>query len=145
MFQRLFSSKSFSSKARPSRFLFRRIVCLIGIVLMGTVAVARPAIAADFTTSTDSSDSVNLENGAQVFQTHCEGCHLNGGNIIRRGKTLKLNALKRNGMDSPDAIAAIVTNGKNNMSAFRDRLTDQQIQDVTAYVLDRANADWKKS
>lgn len=122
-----------------SQFFLKQIICLviclIGIVLTGTVTFAMPAIAANPT---------DLANGAQIFQAHCEGCHLNGGNIIRRGKTLKLNALKRNGMDSPEAIAAIVTNGKNNMSAFRDRLTPQQIQDVTAYVLDRANADWKK-
>jgi cytochrome c6 len=131
MFQRYFGSQGMQT-----RFPFKQIACVIGIVLMGIVTLAMPAIAATPT---------NLVNGAQVFQAHCEGCHINGGNIIRRGKTLKLSALNRNGMDSPEAIAAIVTNGKNNMSAFRDRLTDQQIQDVTAYVLDRANADWKKS
>ncbi|NBQ36890.1 MAG: cytochrome C6, partial [Synechococcus sp.] len=31
--------------------------------------------------------------GAALFEAHCVGCHLNGGNIIRRGKTLKLKAL----------------------------------------------------
>ena len=35
--------------------------------------------------------------GAQLFELHCAGCHLNGGNIIRRGKTLKLAALERQG------------------------------------------------
>ncbi len=54
---------------------------------------------------------------AKLFEVHCAGCHPNGGNIIRRGKTLKQKALQRNKMDSLTAINDIITNGKNNMSA----------------------------
>ncbi len=71
------------------------------------------------------------------------GCHSNGGNIVRRGKTLKKKALKKNGMDSLEAISSIVTNGKNNMSTYKDRLTTEQIQDVSAYVLEQAEKDWR--
>jgi cytochrome c6 len=81
-------------------------------------------------------------NGAKIFSIQCAGCHINGGNIVRRGKTLKLKALKRNQMDSQDAIATLVTNGKNNMSAYKDRLTAQEIQDVAAYVLEQAKQGW---
>lgn len=87
--------------------------------------------------------AAELDSGAQVFEAQCIGCHINGGNIVRRGKTLKLKALQRNGMDSIEAITAIVTNGKGNMSAYKDRLTEQQIQDVAAYVLDRAEKNWR--
>ena len=38
--------------------------------------------------------------GAELFQQHCAACHINGGNIIRRGKTLKLKALDRQGIAS---------------------------------------------
>lgn len=125
--------------------MLNRLVSLVCLVLLSAATLfvtpfATPAIA----DSSFNEPAATLANGAEVFQAHCEGCHLNGGNIIRRGKTLKLNALKRNGMDSADAIAAIVTNGKNNMSAFRDRLSDQQIQAVATYVLNQAEADWKK-
>ena len=82
-------------------------------------------------------------NGAKIFEVHCAGCHLNGGNIVRRGKNLKQKALKKYGMDSIDAIANIVTNGKNNMSAYKDRLSEQQIQDVSVYVLEQAQKDWR--
>lgn len=81
--------------------------------------------------------------GAKIFDIHCAGCHINGGNIIRRGKTLKQKALKKYGMDSEDAIANIVANGKNNMSAYKDRLSAQQIIDVSAYVLSQAQTDWR--
>lgn len=87
--------------------------------------------------------AVDTVNGAKIFSVECAGCHLNGGNIIRRGKTLKQKALKRNGMDSMEAIAVLVTNGKNNMSAYKDRLSEQQIEDVSAYVLEQAAKKWR--
>lgn len=82
-------------------------------------------------------------NGAQIFEVNCAGCHINGGNIIRRGKNLKKKALKNNKMDSIDAIANIVANGKNNMSAYKDRLSEQEIQDVAVYVLEQAENNWR--
>ncbi len=87
--------------------------------------------------------AVETTDGAQIFSVHCAGCHINGSNIIRRGKNLKKPALKRYGMDSIEAIASIVTNGKNNMSAYKDRLTQDQIQSVAAYVLEQAETGWR--
>lgn len=87
--------------------------------------------------------SANLGNGEKVFQVHCVGCHVNGGNIIRRGKNLKLKALQKNGYADVEAIASLVTNGKANMSAYKDRLTPQQIEDVATYVLEQAQKNWK--
>ncbi len=107
-------------------------------MLVGLVLVLVMAIAAPFPTL-----AADLSNGAQIFELHCAGCHANGGNIIRRGKNLKLRALQRNQMDSVEAIAQIVTNGKRPMSAYGDRLTPQEIEDVAAYTLDRANHDWQ--
>ena len=85
----------------------------------------------------------NTTDGAAIFRIHCAGCHPNGGNIIRRGKTLKQRALKRNGMDSRVAIAALVKNGKNNMSAYKDRLDTPEINAVAAYVQKRAEQNWQ--
>ncbi|MFH7024957.1 MAG: cytochrome c6 PetJ [Heteroscytonema crispum UTEX LB 1556] len=87
--------------------------------------------------------NADIANGAQIFETNCAGCHINGGNIIRRGKNLKMKALKKNNMNSIEAIASIVANGKNNMSAYKDRLSEQQIQDVATYVLQQAENNWR--
>lgn len=87
--------------------------------------------------------AADTANGAKIFEVNCAGCHLNGGNIVRRGKNLKQKALKKYGMDSIDAIANIVTNGKNNMSAYKDRLNEQEILDVSVYVLEQAQKDWR--
>lgn len=87
--------------------------------------------------------AADTTNGEKIFSVQCAGCHINGSNIVRRGKNLKLKALKKNNMDSIEAISSIVANGKNNMSAYKDRLTEQQIQDVATYVLDRAEKGWR--
>jgi cytochrome c6 len=87
--------------------------------------------------------AVNLETGAQVFVAQCAGCHVGGGNIIRRGQNLKLNTLQRNKMATPEAIAAIVTQGKGIMSAYGKKLTAAEIADVSAYVLEQAQSGWK--
>ena len=82
--------------------------------------------------------------GAKIFSANCAGCHINGGNIIRRGKNLKIKALKKYKMDSIEAISNIVTYGKNNMSAYKDRLTEPEIQAVSIYVLNQAENNWPK-
>ncbi|YAF94828.1 MAG: cytochrome c6 PetJ [Nodularia sp. CChRGM 3473] len=109
----------------------KRLITLLVTIFVLINNFTLPAIAAD------------INNGAQVFSVHCAGCHINGGNIIRRGKNLKKKALKKYEMDSMEAVTYIVTNGKNNMSAYKDRLTEQQIQDVAAYVLEQAEMDWR--
>ena len=111
--------------------LKKLLTVLILAVIGLNISFNQPALAAD------------IANGEQIFSVQCAGCHIKGGNIIRRGKNLKQKALKRNGMDSIEAISSIVANGKNNMSAYKDRLSEQQIQDVSAYVLDRAEKDWR--
>lgn len=86
--------------------------------------------------------AVDTTDGSKVFNANCAACHTGGGNIIRRGKNLKQRALKRYGMDSIDAITYLVENGKNAMPAYKERLNDQQILDVSAYVLEQAEKDW---
>jgi cytochrome c6 len=84
----------------------------------------------------------SLEFGATIFQAQCAACHQGGGNIIRRGKNLKLKALERNQVETIEAIQALVTQGKGNMSAYGDRLTVEEITAVSEYVLAQAAAGW---
>lgn len=80
--------------------------------------------------------------GATIFTQNCAACHAGGGNIVRRGKTLKLKALQRNHVDTEAAIAQLVTQGKGNMSAYGEKLTPEEIAAVSAYVLAQAMANW---
>lgn len=40
-------------------------------------------------TFTPSASAADIANGGQIFSVHCAGCHVNGSNIIRRGKNLQ--------------------------------------------------------
>lgn len=115
----------------PESLLKQITIILLIAVSVLSITFSPSALAADTT------------NGAKIFSAQCAGCHINGGNIVRRGKTLKQKALKRNGVDSLEAIASVVANGKNNMSAYKDRLTEQQIEDVSVYVLEQADKGWR--
>ena len=82
--------------------------------------------------------------GAELFSQHCAGCHLNGGNIIRRGKTLRLAALERQGLASPEAIAAIARNGVGQMSGYGAVLGDAGVEQVADWVWQQAQLGWPK-
>jgi cytochrome c6 len=113
------------------RQLMKRFLAIVLGIILGW-AMLIPQAQAD-----------QLSLGSQVFEIHCAGCHVGGGNIIRRGKNLKLKTLQRNQMDTIEAISEIVTLGKANMSAYGEKLSQEEISAVASYVLDRAAADWK--
>ncbi len=108
----------------------KKTLVFIGLFLIAINLICTPIIA---------SETVN---SAKIFQANCAGCHANGGNIIRRGKNLKQRALRRNKMNSQAAIITLITNGKNNMPAYEDRLTTEEISAVAAYVLEQAAKGW---
>jgi cytochrome c6 len=69
---------------------------------------------------------------------------VNGGNIIRRGKTLKLAALERQGLASTEAIAAIAANGLRQMGGYGTVLGQPGVEQVADYVWQQAQAGWPK-
>lgn len=103
---------------------------LLSFVLVAVSFFGSPALAAD------------LANGAKVFGANCAACHLGGGNLVVAAKTLKKDALEKNGMDSEEAIVTQVTNGKSAMPKFGGKLDPEQIADVAAYVLDKSAKGW---
>ena len=80
--------------------------------------------------------------GEQLFVQHCSGCHVNGGNIIRRNKTLKLAALKRQGIDNPEAIAKIAREGIGTMSGYIEVLGEGGDLLVSNWVWTQAQNAW---
>ena len=104
-------------------------IVLVAIAVL-TVAFVPPAQAADAAA------------GAGIFQNNCTACHLGGNNVVMAPKTLKKDALEKYGMDSAEAIINQVTNGKGAMPAFGGRLSNADIENVAAYVLDQAEKGW---
>lgn len=105
----------------------------VGLMLMALLAVglgASPAIATD------------LANGASVFTANCNACHMGGNNYVNASKTLRKSDLEKYGMASLEAIKTQVMQGKMAMPAFGGKLSDEEIEDVAAYVLEQAEKGW---
>ena len=80
--------------------------------------------------------------GAQLFDLHCAGCHPNGGNIICRGRTLKLKALEKHDLNNPQAIAQIAREGIGQMSGYADALGEGNDTVVAEWIWQQAQNAW---
>eukprot|EP00929_Paragymnodinium_shiwhaense_P018517 TRINITY_DN12932_c0_g1_i1.p1 TRINITY_DN12932_c0_g1~~TRINITY_DN12932_c0_g1_i1.p1 ORF type:complete len:201 (+),score=33.24 TRINITY_DN12932_c0_g1_i1:63-605(+) len=86
--------------------------------------------------------AANIENGQNIFEANCAACHSGGNNAVQPDKKLKKEALTQFGMYDVDKIKYQVTNGKNAMPAFGERLLPGDIEDVANYVLQQADKGW---
>jgi len=80
--------------------------------------------------------------GAALFEQHCAACHIHGGNIIRRGKTLRMNALEKRGIASPEAIAVIAREGIGQMSGYEQVLGSGGDVAVADWIWEQAQNAW---
>ena len=87
-------------------------------------------------------NAIEADLGENLFMHNCAGCHINGGDIIRRSKSLKISSLKRNGIDNPEAIAKIAIQGVGIMSGYKDELGDNGDQIVANWVWEQAQKAW---
>lgn len=85
--------------------------------------------------------AADLGQGARIFKANCISCHRSGRNIVTPQKTLAKADLEAYGMYSSEAIIHQITYGKEAMPAF-DRLSEEDIENVAAYVLAQADAGW---
>ena len=115
------------------RLTMRRLFSLLALCL-ALVLGAAPSFAAD------------AAHGGQIFSANCAACHMGGGNVVHAERTLKADALKAylaNYEAGPEAAVAYqVTNGKNAMPAFGGKLSEGDIADVAAYVIEQSNKGW---
>ena len=86
-----------------------------------------------------------LAEGGRLFANTCAGCHLNGGNIVRRDRTLKVKALQRRGIDGPEAIARIAAEGIGRMDGYAKVLGPDGPEKVGAWVWKQALENWPRS
>ena len=122
------------TQSNPPWFHRRRwSVVLTGLVTILAVLISSPerALAGD-----------SASQGAVLFEQHCAACHLHGGNIIRRGKTLKMAALERRGLASVDAIAEVAAHGIGQMSGYENSLGSGGDQLVAEWIWQQAQNAW---
>jgi mono/diheme cytochrome c family protein len=100
-----------------------RLLCAsaAAVVMLGAVTTA------------SAQDAAKIEAGAEVFDTNCSICH--GDQLVSTGQTFDLRRLKENERARFDNS---VRNGKNQMPPWKDKLTDEEIDQLWHYI--RANA-----
>ena len=86
--------------------------------------------------------ALNENEGEHLFIENCAGCHINGGNIIRRNKTLKMKDLSRNGLDTAETIAKIAREGIGIMDGYKEVLGEKGDQLVANWILKQAQKAW---
>jgi cytochrome c551 len=116
------------------RTLLLALVLLLGLAACGGDGDDEAGDGAT-TTEAEPSDEGDAEAGAQVFaQAGCGGCHV-------------LAAANSSGTTGPnlddskpdfDLVVERVTNGQGLMPSFKDQLSEQEINDVAAYVSESA-------
>jgi cytochrome c6 len=85
--------------------------------------------------------------GRTVFNNNCAACHQGGNNSVIPEKTLRKDAITQylTGGFNIEAITYQVENGKGAMPAWADRLDEDEIAAVAAYVFETAsNNAWDK-
>lgn len=117
---------------------------MLTLVLGLSLGLAVPAPLWGLEPAAASPDRATLQAGARLFEAHCAGCHGGGGNIIRRGRTLKLAALERAGLASPEAIARVAAAGIGQMSGYGTVLGEGGSERVAAWVWSQAQAGWPR-
>ncbi len=106
-------------------FLLILLVLVFGVTILPTQSISLPQ-----------------SQGEELFINNCAGCHIKGGNIIRRNKTLKLKDLHRNGIDSPNAIAQIAKEGIGSMSGYKDVLGEKGAHVVANWIWEQSQNAW---
>lgn len=120
------------------RFL---LLAALALLLGWLILSPRPALGAALPPGPG---ALGQPTGAALFAQHCAGCHVNGGNVIRRGKTLRLAALRRAGLEGPDAVARVASLGQGQMDGYGEVLGPGGAEAVGDWVWQQALADWPR-
>lgn len=75
--------------------------------------------------------------GEATYKAKCQMCHgATGAGDTPTGKMMKVKPFSEPTVakSSDSALAGITKNGSGKMPAYKDKLTDSQIQEVVAYI-----------
>jgi mono/diheme cytochrome c family protein len=96
-----------------------RVAFLVGTALLADIAAVRAESAADA--------------GRDVYAEHCAQCH--GERLVATGAAPDLKLLRA---DQRRRFDEIVRDGKGQMPAWAGMITDEEIEQVWAYIRSRA-------
>jgi cytochrome c6 len=97
--------------------------CLVGVVLFASFVLASPAFAAD-------PSPEDVDQGRQVYDDNCATCH--GRDMVTSG--VAAPDLRKFPKDGEASFRTMVLDGKGGMSAWRDKLSDDDLKLLWAYL-----------
>ncbi len=123
-------------------------VCVVSIYLMSACTTSeQPAAVGEevkkeaFKTATSAGQvkeqaAETVSAGKELFKEHCAMCHHNGGNSMKREKTLHKKALEKNGITSVEDIITLMRDPGPGMSAFDEtEIPEKDAKEIAEYIL----------
>jgi|ERR1039457_6930093 cytochrome c6 len=107
----------------------RRVMRLLTVAIIIAFAVAAPSFG--------QSDNKNANKGQEIFQEQCVGCHGPDGHAqTDMGKKVGAADLTSDAVQhqGDSQLEKVVKNGKKKMPSFGEKLSDDDIHAVIAYV-----------
>lgn len=120
-----------------SQSVWKVLCALFFAPIMSTSAqeiVSSPASSADEQTavSPDPALQADLDNGSTIYDNACSACHGETGQGVQDvGPALNANLIL-------SQVMLVVNNGRNTMPSF-DVFTDQELVDISTFVVERMN------
>jgi len=110
----------------------RQILSTFGYSFCSRLLVVLATISAGATPPKSSSASA----AKTAFNAHCAMCHGRDGTGSALGRSLGVADLRSRAVQkqSDAQVVAAVSSGKNNMPAFKEKLTSEQIAQLIRYV-----------
>nr|QCI04849.1 cytochrome c553 [Bornetia secundiflora] len=99
------------------------------------------SIVFSITNNSTLAENADLDAGESIFNANCAACHAGGNNAVMPEKNLRIETLNKYNMSTADAIITQVTNGKNAMPAFGERLSSDDIVNVASFVLNQSTTE----
>ncbi len=121
--------------ARRRKYLALLPLACLSIALAATLGCEAPEIR-----KSDAELGLNEQQarGRRVYDAHCDRCHEPYSRKQRHGPSLQGMFRKpflASGMKaSDDRVTDVILMGKSKMPAYREVLTEQQVQDLLAYL-----------
>jgi mono/diheme cytochrome c family protein len=110
--------------------LFSALVALAGIALTLETRAAHGSSAAEVAPAL----SAAAHDGEQVFTQRCSQCHAVYPGQGSFGPNLYHETRKPTDRKNASQIRTIIVEGKGKMPAFKDKLTDDQVKQLLAYI-----------
>jgi cytochrome c6 len=74
--------------------------------------------------------------GEGLFKRYCQACHPGGKNVINPSKSLFAQDLKKNKIETPEAIVNIIRKAPAGMTSFSETvLSDKDAEAIARYIL----------